>query len=106
MKNPVKNTTLISKREFAEILENRFGLFINNESIYKYIDYFQGNQVMYNVNNPKVFTIDYKDQNGFSYANTNGIYYNNHAIKNSDLHKEFKEFINTYTFKIGNYFMI
>ncbi|WP_296683267.1 hypothetical protein [Flavobacterium sp.] len=105
MINPIKNRVAISESEFNNTLKSRFGLSIDKDSICKYVDNFSQNQKMYNINNPKVFTISYKDKKGFPYSNINGVYYKNHAIKKSDLHKDFNEFINTYTFKIGNYFM-
>lgn len=106
MINPIKNTKLISKKKFLEILKNRFELTIDKESINKYIDNFNCNSHTYNELNPKVFTATFKDSFGFSWSNTNGEFYKYHTKPNSLLFKEFKEFINSHTFKINNHFYI
>lgn len=38
VKNPIKNTKLVSKKYFSEALKIRFGLIIDKDSINKYID--------------------------------------------------------------------
>ena len=104
MINPIKNRILINQSEFNHVLKTRFGLSIDKDSIYKYVDNFSGNQRLYNINNPKIFTIGFKDKINKSYSNIYGDFYNNHAKKQTELYKDFKEFVNTYTFTIGKHF--
>lgn len=106
MTNPIKNTKLLSKKEFLETLKNRFGLTIDKNSINKYIDNFNCNSHIYTKPSPKVFTITFIDRFGFSWSNTYGQFYKDHTKPNSLLFKEFKEFINTHTFKIDNHLYI
>jgi len=106
MKNPVLNTKLISRKEFESILLNRFGLKLDLNSITKYQDTFSCNTHAYSVKNPLVFTIDFKDKINASWANVYGIFYTENTKPKTELFKEFKEFKNSHTFKIGNYFYI
>ena len=106
MENPIKNKILISKDEFENILKTRFGLSINYNMIYKYFDTYPQNKEFYTIDNPPVFTIDFIDNTGSSWANINGQFYKEHTAKKTELFKLFKEFINKYTFKVGKYFYI
>ncbi|QRE03491.1 hypothetical protein H0H26_11460 [Flavobacterium psychrophilum] len=74
--------------------------------ITKYLDTYSCNKHAYNVENPLVFTIDFIDSTGFGWANIYSEFYQNHTNKKTDLFFEFKEFISTHTFKIGNHFLI
>jgi hypothetical protein len=106
VKNPIKNTTLISKKYFDEVLKVRFGLTIDKDSINKYIDNYNCNSHTYNEASPKVFTATFTDSFGFSWSNTQGRFYKKHTEPKSELFKEFKEFINTHTFIIDKHFYI
>jgi len=104
--NPLINSKLISRKEFEEILLNKFGLKLELKSICKYVDKYSCNRHVYNYSEPKVFTIGFIDKTGFSWSNINGFFYNEHASKQTELYKEFKEFKNSHTFKIQNHFFI
>jgi hypothetical protein len=106
MKNPIKNTKLISKKTFNDILKTRFGLCIDKDSICKYVDNFASNSHIYNETNVKVFTITFVDSFGFSWSNTNGKFYKDHTKQNTTLYKEFKEFINKHTFVVDKHFFV
>lgn len=106
MTNTIKNTELLSKKEFLETLKNRFGLTIDKNSINKYIDNFNCNSHAYNNINPKVFTITFVDRFGFSWSNTKGEFYQNHTVPKTKLYNEFREFLNTHTFVIDKHFFI
>ena len=104
--NPIKGTQLISKANFENTLKTRFGLCIDDDMICKYIDTHPQNKDFYTIENPPVFTVDFKDEIGKSWASIEGIFYKNHTSKKTKLFKEFKDFKEKYTFKIGKYFFI
>ena len=106
MKNPINNTKLISKKAFNDILKDRFGLTIDKNSIFKYVDKYTCNKHAYNKPAPQVFTITFVDRFGFSWSNTNGEFYKNNTIPKTQLYKDFKEFINTNTFIIDKHFFV
>ena len=103
--NPIKNVQLISRHDFEQGLK-RFGLKISNDSICKYIDTYPQNQSQYNYEHPRVFTCDFVDETGHGWANIYSRFYKEHTIPKTDLFREFKEFIESYTFKIGHYYFI
>jgi len=104
--NPIKNTILIDKTDFEKSLFNLFGLKVDYDMICKYLDTYPQNQTEYNIKHPKVFTIDFVDKTGRGWANIYSDFYKNHTKPKTELFKQFKEFINTYTFRVGDYFFI
>ena len=104
--NPIKGTQLISKANFENTLKTRFGLSLDDDMICKYIDTHPQNKDFYTIENPPVFTVDFKDEIGKSWASIEGIFYKNHTSKKTKLFKEFKDFKEKHTFKIGKYFYI
>ena len=106
MKNPILNTTLLTKKQFETELFNRFGLKPDYNKITKYMDTYSCNKFSYSVDNPLVFTISFIDNFGFSWANVYGQFYKNHTKPKTQLFKDFKEFINSNTYKYSNHFLI
>ena len=104
--NPIKGTQLISKANFENTLKTRFGLSLDDDMICKYIDTHPQNKEFYTIDNPPVFTISFKDEIGHDWANTEGRFYKEHTTRKTELFKEFREFKENYTFKIGKYFYI
>lgn len=104
--NPINNTVLVSRKHFESELFNRFGLKLDLHSICKYKDTYSCNKHAYSIENPLVFTIDYIDSFGISWANGNGEFYKDHTKPKTDLFKEFKQFKETHTFKIDKHFHI
>ena len=63
--NPIKGTQLISKANFENTLKTRFGLCIDDDMICKYIDTHPQNKDFYTIENPPVFTVDFKEKYTF-----------------------------------------
>lgn len=103
MKNPFKYKKLISLNEFKNRLVD-FGLELDMNTFCKYVDTYPQNESEYNYKLPKVFTIDFKDITGVGWGNVNGEFYKNHTTKKTQLFKDFKEFKDTHTFKINQYY--
>ena len=106
MHNPIIGTQLISRKEFENILLNRFGLKLDIDSIYLYVDGFSSNTHAYNIESPLVFTISFVDHLNASWANIYGVFYNEHTKNKTQLFIDFKDFISSYTFKYKNHFLI
>lgn len=104
--NPIKQTKLLSKKEFERQLKDRFNLVVDYKMITMYVDNYNCNKHAYSVEGPKVFTIDYNDIQGFGWANTNGWFYKHEVVQDTELLKEFKKFKNEHTFKHKDHFLI
>lgn len=103
MKNPHKYRREISKDSFCNTLKTLYGLELDMDMICRYIDTYPQNESTYNYKSPRVFTIDLKDSTGYGWANIKSKFYKEHTTKKTELFKEFKHFIDSHTFKIGNY---
>ena len=109
MKNP-ENKIYLNYNEFNKALKQLFNLEIDKDTICTYMDTYKQNINQYSYKNPLVFTCTYKDETGKGWANIYGRFYKEHTTKKTQIFREFKEFINTYstTIKKGNktYYMI
>ena len=104
MNNPHKNKILISRFDFENSLQILFGLKLDKDSVLKYTDTYIQNQSLYKYKHPKIFTCSFIDNTGHSWYNVNSEFYKVHTINKTELFIQFKHLINTYTFKLGNYF--
>ena len=77
MHNPIIGTQLISRKEFENILLNRFGLKLDIDSIYLYVDGFSSNTHAYNIESPLVFTISFVDHLNASWPIYTGFFTTN-----------------------------
>lgn len=101
--NPFKYKTEVNRLNFENELK-RFGLSIDIDSVCKYVDTYPQNENEYKYRQPRVFTCTFKDSSGKGWANIYGNFYKNHTLKRTKLFREFKDFIDSHTFKIGNYY--
>ena len=73
-----------------------------------YIDSYSCNKHSYNIDNPNVFTIQYKDnyKNSFNISNVNSRFYIEQYKENTELYHQFKSFISEHTFKFKNHYLV